>query len=151
MPAKLNGLRTVAVLVLVLLAGAMAARGEDGKGSEDQKKMQGEWTAPSADGEKTVYTFKDDKLTVKAPSRTYEITVTLDAAAKPEKTIDLKIDKAPDDAKGKTSKGIYKFDGDDKLVICVRPEGERRPEKYEQVGFEQILVELTRSKANASK
>ena len=73
------------------------------------------------------------------------MTLTLDATAKPEKTIDFKIDEAPDDAKGKTSKGIYKWDGNDKFIFCFRPEGDR-PDKYEQVGYEQIVTELTRVK-----
>jgi len=62
------------------------------------------------------------------------------------KTIDLHIDEGPDDAKGSTSKGIYKFDGDDKFVFCFSPEGER-PTKFEQVGTEQFLVELKRKDA----
>lgn len=152
MIAKMSVRRLLTVLGLVLAFSIIAQgkddAGKDAKAGEDRKKMQGEWTAPSAGTVKTTYTFKDDKLSVKAPSRSYEIAVTLDDAAKPDKTIDLKIEKAPDDAKGKTSKGIYKFDGDDKLVICFRPEGER-PAKFEQVGFEQIVVELTRKKAEA--
>ena len=150
--SKMNVHRLLTVFGLLLASsiGAFAKddTGKDAKAGEDRKRMQGEWTGPSAGTDKTTYTFKDDKLSVKAPSRAYEIAVTLDEAAKPEKTIDLKIEKAPDDAKGKTSKGIYKFDGDDKLVICFRPEGER-PTKFEQVGFEQIVVELTRKKAEA--
>ena len=51
-----------------------------------------------------------------------------------------------DDAKGKTSRGIYKFDGDDKLIWCFRPEGDDRPTEYEMVGFEQILGELVRER-----
>ena len=42
-------------------------------------------------------------------------------------------------------KGIYKFDGDDKFIFCFRPEGDR-PDKYEQIGFEQIVSELKRVK-----
>lgn len=149
--SKMNGRRTFPLLVLVALASAVAGArevddaGKDGKTSEDRQKMQGEWTTPAEGGESVVYTFKDDKLSVKAPSRSYEITVTLDDAAKPEKSVDMKIDEAPEDAKGKTSKGIYKFDGDDKLVICFRPTGDR-PTKFEQVGLEQFLVELTRKR-----
>ena len=97
------------------------------------------------DGGKVTYTFKGNKLKIEAPSRTYEMTVTLDATAKPEKTIDFKIDEAPDDAKGKTCKGIYKFDGNDKFMFCFRPKGDR-PTKYEQIGYEQIVTELTKVK-----
>ena len=149
---RIRGIGLVASLALLTLTLAAVSRAADDKKDNDtdgdRKKMQGEWTAPSAGSEKTVYTFKGEKLSVKAPSRSYEITVTLDAAAKPEKSIDLKIEKAPEDAKGKTSKGIYKFEGDDKLIVCFRGEGER-PAKFEQIGFEQIVVELTRKKVEA--
>ena len=50
--------------------------------------------------------------------------------------------KQADDA-GKTSKAIYKLDGNDKAVLCLRPEGER-PDKFEQVGEEQFVINLTR-------
>lgn len=129
---------------LLLAAGFSAAADEDKDGG-DLKKLEGKWTADSAQaGEKVRYTFKGNKLKIEAPSRTYEMTVTLDASAKPEKAIDFRIDEGPDDAKGKTCKGIYKLDGD-KFVFCFRGEGDR-PSKYEQIGFEQILTELKRAK-----
>lgn len=78
---------------------------KDSKSSGDLKKLQGVWTTPSQSGEAVVYTFKEDKLTVKAPTRTYKMTVKLDESAKPNKTIDLKVDDGPEDAKGQTSKG----------------------------------------------
>jgi uncharacterized protein (TIGR03067 family) len=127
-----------------LVAGA-SVRGVEDKSEGDLKKLEGKWTADAADGGKVTYTFKGNKLKVEAPSRTYEMTVKLDATAKPDKTIDLQIDEAPEDAKGKTSKGIYKFDGNDKFILCFRPEGDR-PTKYEQIGYEQIVTELTRVK-----
>jgi uncharacterized protein (TIGR03067 family) len=131
-------------LAASLMAGA-SLRGAEDKTEDDLKKVEGKWTTPAGDGGKVTYTFKGRKLKVEAPSRTYDMTITLDAAAKPEKTIDFKIDEAPDDAKGQTSKGVYKFDGDSKLILCFSPQGDR-PTKYEQVGYEQILTELTRSK-----
>lgn len=122
---------------------ASAAEAKDGG---DLKKLEGKWAAASGvPGEKVVYTFHGDKVKVEAPSRSYEMTVVLDASAKPERSIDLKIDEGPDDAKGKTCKGIYKFDGDDRFIFCFRAVGER-PEKYEQIGFEQIVTELKREK-----
>ncbi len=130
-------------LATLLLAGA-GLRAADDKVDGDLKKLQGKWTSPAGDGGKVTYTFEGRKLKVVAPRRTYEITVTLDTAAKPEKTIDLKIDEAPDDAKGKTSRGIYKFDGE-KFVFCFRPLGDR-PTEYKQVGYEQIVTELSRAK-----
>lgn len=135
-------IRALGVLIVVLSFGSLT-HAEDAKGSADLKKLEGTWTTPSQGGGDVVYTFKDDKLTLKAPTREYKMTVKLDDAAKPNKTIDLRVDQGPEDAKGKTSKGIYKFDGDDKFVFCFTPEGER-PTKFEQVGFEQFLTELKR-------
>jgi uncharacterized protein (TIGR03067 family) len=131
-------------MAAVLAAGA-GLRGDEEKVEGDLKKIQGKWTATADDGHKVTYTFKGRKLSVEAPNRSYEMTVTLDPKAEPEKSIDFHIDEAPDDAKGKTCKGIYKLDGDDKFTFCFRPEGER-PTKYEQVGYEQIVAELKRAK-----
>ena len=134
--------RTLGALVVVMSVGVLA-RADDAKGAEDLKKLQGAWTVASQAGGDVTYTFKDDKVTIKAPTRQYTMTVKLDDTAKPNKTIDLHVDEGPEDAKGKTSKGIYKWDGDDKFVFCFTPEGER-PTKFEQVGFEQFLTELKR-------
>jgi uncharacterized protein (TIGR03067 family) len=129
----------------LLVAGA-GVRGTDEKDKSggDLKKVEGKWEAPAGDGGKVFYTFKGNKLKIEAPTRTYEMTITLDASAKPEKAIDFKIDDAPADAKGRESKGIYKFEGE-KLILCFRPEGDR-PTKYEQSGYEQVVVELSRVK-----
>ena len=131
--------------VAALLVIGVSVRGAEDKDGGDLKELEGKWTAPSGDGGKVTYIFKGKKLKLEAPSRGYEMTVTLDASAKPEKSIDFKIDEGPDDAKGKTCKGIYKFDGKDKFIFCFRPEGDR-PDKYEQVGYEQIVTELTRDR-----
>ena len=133
-------------LALAALVGVgFSARAADEKDGGDLKKLEGKWTADSGNGGKVTYSFKGNKLKIEAPTRSYEMTVTLDAKGKPEKSIDFKIDEGPDDAKGKTCKGIYKFDGDDKFIFCFRPEGDR-PDKYEQIGYEQIVTELKRER-----
>lgn len=138
--------RAVIGLTLTMILGTgFASRGDDAKDGGDLKKLEGKWTTRAANGETATYTFKGNKLAIEAPSRSYEMTVTLDEKAKPEKAIDFKIVEAPDDAKGKTPRGIYKFDGPDKFIFCFRAEGDR-PDKYEQIGFEQIVVELKREK-----
>ena len=76
--------------------------------------------------------------------------VKLDPKAKPEKSIDFHIDEAPDDAKGKDSKGIYQLEGADTLTLCFSGEGDR-PTKFEQIGFEQILTKLKRKKTTEKK
>ena len=142
MPIRLLGMGLV---FAGLLVSASAVRADDAAVEKDLKKLEGEWTVKSEGGSEISYKFKGDKLEVTAPSRSYKMTVKIDPAAKPEKTLDFHIDEGPDDAKGKTSKAIYKFDGDDTFIFCMRPEGER-PDKYEQIGFEQILSTLKRKK-----
>jgi len=133
-----------------LVATAASARGEDAAIEAEFKKLDGEWTAPAMAGGDVVYRFKGKKLEIDTPSRSYTMTITLDPKAKPDKAIDFKIDEAPEDAKGKTSKGIYKLEGDDTLVLCFRGEGER-PSKFEESGFEQILTKLKRKKKATEK
>ncbi len=130
--------------VALLLPATPRPAGAEDKVEGDLKKIQGKWSAPAGDGGKVTYTVKGDKLKVVAPSRSYEITLKLDPEAKPDRTIDFQIDEAPDDSKGKTSKGIYKFDGD-KFVFCFAPQGDR-PTKYETEGYEKIVVTLTPEK-----
>ena len=146
MTAHLPGALSAFLLVSFVTALSRAEDPKPPRASQDLKKLQGQWTTPSQGGGEITYTFKDDKVTVKAPTREYKMTVKLDDAAKPHKTIDLRIDEAPDDAKGQTSKGIYRFDGEDKFVFCFTPQAER-PTKFEQVGFEQFLMELKRKDA----
>ena len=129
--------------LIIPLASLRAADDKD-KIEGDLKKIQGKWSAPANDGGKTTYTINGKKLKLVAPSRTYEMDLTLDSEAKPEKTIDFKIVEGPDDAKGNTSKGIYKFDGE-KFVFCFAPQGDR-PTKFEMEGYEKILVTLTKEK-----
>jgi uncharacterized protein (TIGR03067 family) len=140
-------LREMGLLAAMAVLATTSLRADDAAIKKDLKTLEGEWTVKSGGGGEVVYKFKGDKVEVVAPSRTYKMTVKIDPAAKPEKTIEFVIDDAPDDAKGKTSKGIYKFEDDNNtFVFCFRPEGER-PEKYEQIGFEQILSKLKRKKS----
>ncbi len=111
----------------------------------DLAKIQGEWATPSGFGGEVVYSFKDLELRIESPNRRYRMKIRLDPRAKPEKTIDFEIVEGPDDAKGRTSPGIYKFAKDDTLNLCFRAEG-ARPASFEQIGFEQLVAELKRKK-----
>ena len=137
-----------------MLAGFLAAstvsRGDDVPIEGDLKTIQGEWTVPSGGGGDVVYTFKGKTLSIVAPTREYKMTVKLDPKAKPDKSIDFQIDEGPEDAKGKTSKGIYQVEGEDTLTLCFSGEGDR-PTKFEQIGFEQILTKLKRKKSSEKK
>ncbi len=140
-------LTAMGLVLAGMMVSATALRADDAAIQKDLKALEGEWTVKSGSGEEVLYKFKGDKLEIKAPSRSYKMTVKIDPTAKPEKTIDFQIDDGPDDAKGKTSKGIYKLEDDNNtFVFCFRGEGDR-PDKYEQVGFEQILSKLKRKKS----
>jgi uncharacterized protein (TIGR03067 family) len=127
-----------------LIVPAASLRAADEKIDGDLKAIQGKWSMKTENGNKVTYTVEGKKLKVVAPSRTYEITMTLDPEAKPFKTLDLKIDEAPDDAKGMTSPAIYKLE-DEKFIFCFSPTGQR-PTKFEMEGYEKILVTLTKDK-----
>jgi uncharacterized protein (TIGR03067 family) len=127
-----------------LIVPAASLRGADDKIDGDLKAIQGKWSMTTENGNKVTYTVEGKKLKVVAPSRTYEIAMTLDPEAKPEKTLDLKIIESPDDAKGMTSPAIYKLDGE-KFIFCFSPTGQR-PTKFEMEGYEKILVTLTKDK-----
>jgi uncharacterized protein (TIGR03067 family) len=138
-----GGMGLVAGCVLAAAAGLWA---DDAAVQKDLKHLEGEWSYKDENGGEVTYKFKGDTLSVRAPNRSYRMTVKLNPAANPEKTIDFHVDEGPEDAKGKTSKGIYKFEGDDILIFCICPEGDR-PTKYEQSGSGQILSTLKRKKS----
>jgi uncharacterized protein (TIGR03067 family) len=127
-----------------LIVPAASLRGADDKIDGDLKAIQGKWSAKMENGNKVTFTIEDRKLKMVAPSRTYEFTMTLDPEAKPNKTLDLLIVEAPEDAKGKTSKAIYKLEGD-QFTFCFAPEGDR-PTKFETEGYEKIVMTLTKDK-----
>jgi uncharacterized protein (TIGR03067 family) len=127
-----------------LVVPAAGLRGAEDKVDGDLKAIQGKWSSKTENGNKVTFTIEGKTLKVVAPSRTYEIVMTLDPEAKPFKTLDLEIKDAPEDAKGKTSKAIYKIEGE-KFIFCMSPEGER-PTKFETEGYEKIVMTLTRDK-----
>ncbi len=116
--------------------------------SGDLKAFQGEWVSKDDSGEST-WVFKAERLSLKTPTRAYEITITLDPESKPEKAIDLKVLDTSPNAKGYQAPGIYKFDGEDKLSICFGGEGADRPKRFEADFQSTFLFELSRKKAVA--
>ncbi len=110
----------------------------------DLRKLQGTWTARSYAGGYVNYSFDGASISVKAPSRSYEMTVFVDSGTKPHKQLDFRIHEGPADSKGKKSFGIYRLVDEDTLVLCFS--AEKRPEKFEAKGFSQPLVNLERKK-----
>lgn len=156
MRLKLGRAGVVVVAVVTVLAGGLAARAADDKKVDDDKKadakvqaelkkMEGEWTGTTPNGDEVVYVFKGDRLTAKGANGEIEIRIKLDPSARPNKAMDGT--HAGDEG---TIPAIYKFDGNDKLVICYRTgEGAKRPREFEDDGDRQRVVRLTRRAAKA--
>lgn len=144
MPTRM---RWAALLLAGLLGAgrtATVAVADEAAVEGDLKRMQGSWATDSFSGTPAIFRFEGTRLEVKTQEVEYTIAVILDETAKPEKTIDLKTEKSTiASAVGKTSPGIYRFEGDEKLIICFRGQGDR-PKTYETQGFEQWRVELRR-------
>lgn len=137
--------RVECVLVLgLVLTVPLPTRAAEPTG--DLKKLQGEWISTDEQGAESTWTFKDDKLSLKAPGREYEIKIKVDGDAKPEKTIDFDVLETSPNAKGFKAPGIYKFEGDDKVTICFGQEGAGRPKDYNADFMNTFTFELSRKK-----
>ena len=121
--------------------GKPSARGDEKSEAELFKPLQGTW-ASSGEGIEATWTFEGDKIKANVAGMEYTCKGKIDKDAKPHPTIDLTIVDGPEEAKGKTSKGIYKLEGE-KLTICVTVPGkEDRPKDFAQVDDEAYLFAL---------
>ena len=143
--AGLTTLLTLAIWAGLYLGGGTArALGDDKPQSELLKSFQGTWST-EGDGLDAKWTFDGEKVKATVNGTDYACKAKVDAEAKPFATIDLVIDDGPEDAKGKTSKGIYKLDGD-KLTICVSAPGKDRPKEFTTVEDEAYLFAMKKQK-----
>ncbi len=131
------------VLVVGLLPAlaTMSAWGDDAKASADLKKMEGTWVQGGS-GPDARWVIEGDSLKATVNGEEYVCTLKLDPEAKPHPSADIVIKKGPGDSAGKTSKAIYKFDGET-LVFCVTHPGvENRPADYKEVQDEAFVFEF---------
>jgi uncharacterized protein (TIGR03067 family) len=136
---------TVAIAASLSLGwGAATARGDEKAQSELLKPFQGTW-ASSGEGIEATWTFDGEKIKANVAGMEYSCKGKIDKEAKPFSTIDLVIEDGPEEAKGKTSKGIYKLDGE-KLTLCVSAPGKDRPKEFAQTDDESYLFELKKEK-----
>ena len=132
-------------LVLVLSA-ALVVRADEPKIEGDLKLLQGDWITKDEGGNESKWTFKGDKVLLKAQpgDREYTMTIKLDDKAKPDKTIDFAVSDDSPKAKGFKSPGIYKFDGDKKATFCFSADGNTRPKEYKTDLPNSVSVELVK-------
>ncbi|GAC1469848.1 MAG: hypothetical protein NVSMB9_14210 [Isosphaeraceae bacterium] len=110
--------------------------------SSDLKNFQGEWVAKDEMGEST-WTFKENRLSLKAPSRAYEMTIQLDNDAKPERSIDFQVLESSPNAKGAKALGIYKFEGE-AIWICFGAGDVPRPKEFKNDFPNGLLFKLNK-------
>jgi len=148
MRASAAGLTTLLTLAigagLSLSGGTARALGDDKPLTELLKPFQGTW-ASGGDGIESKWTFEGEKVKASVNGQDYTCKVKIDIDAKPHSTIDFLIDEGPEDAKGKTSKCIYKLDGE-KLTLCVSLPGKDRPKDFAQVEDQAYLFDLKKQK-----
>ena len=138
-------LAVAALAALSLLGGVTAQALADDKAQSDKlKPFQGSW-ATDGDGIDAKWTFEGEKLKASVNGTDYSCKVKVDTEAKPNATLDLEIEDGPEEAKGKTSKCIYKLDGE-KLTLCVSVPGKDRPKDFAQVEDESYLFTLKKQK-----
>jgi uncharacterized protein (TIGR03067 family) len=128
------------LLCMVALVSDNSSKSDTGK--EDLEKMKGDWTLVyvETDGKKrTAEDFKEFSRSVSGES--YTVTVEteegvqnigvkilkLDPSKSPS-TIDVEMTDGP--SKGKTFRGIYKFEGETQ-VICLAGSDKERPQKFD--------------------
>jgi uncharacterized protein (TIGR03067 family) len=130
-----------------LLAGVASARAmaADETPADTLKALKGTWV--SEDPVESRWTFEGETLKASVNGVDYTCKVKPDPKAKPA-ALDFLIDEGPEDAKGKTSKCIYKLEGE-KLILCVSLPGKERPKEFEINEGESYLFELKKEAAKA--
>jgi uncharacterized protein (TIGR03067 family) len=137
--------------VLSLGGGTTRARGDHAKApAEALKPLQGTWVPVEDQGIDSKWTFEGEILKASVNGMDYTCKVKIDSNAKPHASLDFLIDEGPEDSKGKTSKCIYKLDGE-KLTLCVSIPGKDRPKAFEQAEDEHYVFELKKEKKSEEK
>ncbi len=141
-----TSMRLLGIALAAAIVTGSGVRGEEEKSalSGDLKRLQGTWVSTAENSQESRWVFEGKKANTTAAGRDYVCEVTLDPKATPHPTIDYLVIEGPDVSPGKTSRGIYKLEGD-KLTICVTlPGAGARPAEFKAVEEEIHLFDLKR-------
>ena len=148
---------TAILMALAIWAGfspvggtAIALADDDKSSAEALKSIKGTWVPDEDAGIDSKWTFDGETLKASVNGIDYTCKVKLDPKAKPHATADLVINDGPEEAKGQTSRCLYKLDGE-KLTLCVSLPGKDRPKEFEQAEGEAFLFKLKKEKAAEKK
>lgn len=138
--------RWAGAALLVLTVAGLGVRADDAKVAGDLKKMQGTWVNATDDGPELRWSLEGDVLKATINGQEFVGKITLDEKAMPYPTADVVLTEGPNDAAGKTSKSIYKFDGE-KLIFCASmPGADSRPAKFETVDGDAYVFDMKKEK-----
>jgi uncharacterized protein (TIGR03067 family) len=118
---------------------------EEPKIEGDLKRMQGEWVSKDEQGE-SVWKFKGEHVSLKTPTRAYEMLIKVNSKGEPEKHIDFDVQEDSPNAKGYKAEGIYKFTDDDTLKICFADGDSGRPKEFKTDFGKQFSFDLKKKK-----
>lgn len=137
--------RTALALAMgLLVGGALSSAQAEESPRNPLRKLQGTWTG-TFENQDVTWVLDGDKLTATLVGETHKANVKVDTQATPD-AITFEITEGPEDARGKTSNGIFKFD-EGKLIICVGAPGADRPKGFKDAADEGIyLFTLSRKK-----
>ena len=153
MPGQSRIVIAIALLALGQVTGGFGSRQcrgqektQDLKIEGDLKTMQGQWISKDGQGAESVWNFKGEHVSLKTPTRAYEITIKVNSKGEPEKHIDFDVSQNSPNAKGYQAQGIYKFTSDGTLKICFANGDTGRPKEFKTDLGKSLTFDLKKKK-----
>lgn len=136
--------KSLMVMVAWMMIAALATAQEP-KPEGDLAALQGEWTSEDDQGT-AHWTFDGNRLTIKAPTRSYEMTITLDPKMKPHKHIDFEVLADSPNAAGTKAPGIYEIVDENNVRIAVAAANTDRPDNFKSSPTRAFAFDLKKKK-----